>query len=140
MKILEILTEKRLTGNKGEREAARFLKKQGYKILKRNYVGTDSEIDIIAKNNQTLVFVEVKTRHLSAIDPKEPRPASAVNPQKQRKIISCASQYKRRFGDGYRMRFDIIEVYLDNSSGKDRLHDIKHLIGAFDMNTAYAKH
>lgn len=140
MKILEILTEKRLTGNRGENEAARFLKKQGYKILKRNYVDGNSEIDIIATKDKTLVFVEVKTRHLSALNPKEPRPASAVTPEKQRKIISCAGRYKHRFYDGFRMRFDIVEVYLDNSVRGDALHDIKHLIGAFDMNTAYAKH
>ena len=62
MKILEILTEKRQIGTIGEDAAAKHLKKNKYRILRKNYVALDYEIDIIAENKDFLVFVEVKTR------------------------------------------------------------------------------
>ena len=54
--------DSRLLGAFGEREAARLLRKKGYKILERNFEASQGEIDIIAKDNKELVFVEVKTR------------------------------------------------------------------------------
>ena len=62
MKILELLTPKRKIGNRGEKEACRFLKKNGYKIKRTNYVANGHEIDVIAENAKTLAFIEVKTR------------------------------------------------------------------------------
>ena len=59
MNILKVLTERRIAGNFGEGEAARLLKKKGYKILAKNYVGKDGEIDIIASDAEFIVFTEV---------------------------------------------------------------------------------
>ena len=138
MKILEILTPKRLLGNLGEDSAAKFLRKSGYRILKRNYVDGGYEVDIIARKQDILAFVEVKSRTIGHENPREPRPASAVTADKQRKILKVASRYKRRYGEGLKMRLDIIEVFFEE--GKKKPKEIKHLIGAFDANTAYRKY
>ena len=60
MKILEILTPKRVLGTLGERSAAKYLRKNKYKILKMNYVTDGHEIDIIAKFKKTIVFIFIK--------------------------------------------------------------------------------
>lgn len=133
MKILEILTEKRKIGNVGERAAAKLLKKSGYKILERNYVALGYEIDIIATDREHTVFCEVKTRTLGKENPKESRPASSVTPDKQRKIISAAKYYNTAKNLGRKMRFDIIEIIVDDSM---KVKEERHLIGAFTYDTA----
>ena len=136
MNILKILTKKRITGNVGEEIAAKLLKKKGYKILERNYVDENSEIDVIAENKTTLAFVEVKTRTVGCESPKELRPASAVNPEKQRKIIKAASRYHGYSSSKKRISLDIIEVYLD---GDGKEVKVLHLENAFNLNTAYPR-
>lgn len=134
MKILEILTEKRKIGNIGEKYAAVFLKKSGHRILKRNYVALGTEIDIIAYKKNTFIFVEVKTRTESKITPLEPRPAASVTPEKQQKILKAAAYYRSGIHREGRMRFDVIEVFLDGDGKPAR---INHLQNTFDKNTAY---
>ena len=133
MNILKVLTEKRKTGNAGENAAAKFLRKHGYRILERNYAELGAEIDIIAKNREYYVFVEVKTRTLGHQSPKEPRPASSVTPDKQKKIITVAKWYLGTVPKGRKIRFDIIEVYLDE---KREVQRIMHLENAFNYNTS----
>ena len=133
MKILEILTERRKIGNVGERAAAKLLKKSGYKILERNYVSLGYEIDIIAADREHTVFCEVKTRTIGKENPKESRPAAAVTPEKQLKIISLAKYYNGNKNLGRRMRFDIIEVFVDD---KKNVIKINHLPSAFNYDTA----
>lgn len=141
MKILELLTGRRVLGNFGERAAERHLKKNGYRILKRNYVGAGYEIDLIAKKKNVLAFVEVKTRTLGRESPKEPRPASSVTPDKQRKIIEAAWEYlSLNNTKNLRKRFDIIEVYVSHKDGQDKAERLSHLEGAFNMNTAFTPH
>ena len=93
MRILDIFTPQRKIGNIGEREAAKFLRKNGYRILEKNYVALGAEIDIIAKNKEVTAFVEVKTRNVKYLGYKESRPGASVTPEKQRKIIKAASFY-----------------------------------------------
>ena len=133
MKILEVLTRRRKIGNIGEKLAARALKKEGYKILERNYVAFDSEIDIICENKTTIAFVEVKTRTIGYDNPREPRPASAVTPDKQRKIIGAANYYLGAREHGKHASLDIVEVYLNADGKPDR---IVHIENAFNRNTA----
>lgn len=135
MNILKILTARRITGNIGEEAAARYLRRAGYKILKRNYVAPEGEIDIICYKDNTFVFVEVKTRTEGHESPLEPRPASSVTPEKQQKIIKTAAYFRvgeRREG---RMRFDVVEVILSEAG---KVLKINHLINTFDKNTAYS--
>jgi len=133
MKILEILTEKRKIGNVGERAAEKLLRKSGYKILERNYVALGYEIDIIACDREHTVFCEVKTRTLGKESNKESRPASSVTPEKQKKIITVAKYYNANKNLSRKMRFDIIEVFVDDAK---KVQDIKHLTGAFNYDTA----
>ena len=137
MNILKILTSERKTGNLGELRAVKLLKRKGYKILERNYVACGAEIDIIAKKRGITAFVEVKTRNLKHIGHYELRPASSVTPEKQQKIIKVANYYRRRHMDDTRIRFDVIEVYLEDESKVMKVKDIKHLESAFNFNTAY---
>ncbi len=139
MNILKVLTEKRRIGNFGENAAAKFLKKKGYKILERGFICGGSEIDIIARKNDTVAFVEVKTRSVGKESPLEPRPASSVTPEKQKKIISAARYYQKNIPSGVRLRFDVIEVYAERVKNKDRAAEIRHLENTFDLNTAYQR-
>src|SRR5262249_14712051 len=96
---------KRLLGNRGEHEAARYLRHQRLKILPRNYRTPRGEIDLIARDGDTLVFVEVKTwqRRLETEDPAE-----AVTLEKQRRLTRAAQSFLTRFRlhDQVRCRFD----------------------------------
>ena len=137
MNILKILTSNRLTGNIGEREAAKFLKKSGYKILEKNFVFENAEIDIIARKENVIAYVEVKAQTVGHENSKKSRPSAAVTPDKQRKIIKAASAYAARYGRGFRSRFDVIEVFLEKTKKGTAAADIKHLVGTFDINPAY---
>ncbi len=139
MKILEVKTEDRALGTYGEGEAVKLLRRLGYKILERNFVISDHEIDIIAENKEVLAFIEVKTRSIAKKSPWEARPASAVTPKKQRSIIAAASAYAAYRASGKHIRLDIIEVYVSGEHGMWQTVDIKHLPGAFDKTTAYKR-
>lgn len=141
MKILELLTKKRMLGNLGERAACQHLKRNGYKILEKNFVGSGYEIDIIARKKNVLAFVEVKTRTVGHENPKEPRPASSVTPDKQRKIIEAGWEYlSTRSTKDLRKRFDVVEVFVSENEGAKRVERINHLEGAFNINTAFTPH
>ena len=101
----------------GEWVAQSFLKSQGYKILVQNYTaswGKDpseaGEIDITCRHENTLVFVEVKTRTGTLFE----RPALSVDATKQRKLIRTAHEYLKelRLGEEIATRFDIVEIHL----------------------------
>ena len=137
MNILKVLTPRRIIGNFGENQAAKLLKKKGYRILEKNYTANGNEIDIIAKNKDTTVFVEVKARNIKYLGYKESRPASSVTPEKQRKIIRTAAYYAAHHPSDTRLRFDVIEVYLEEGCFRPKVKEIKHLEGCFDKNTAF---
>ena len=136
MKILEILTPLRKKGNLGERVAAKYLKRCGYKILHRGYVANGHEIDIIAESREVVAIVEVKSRSQGSSGTYESRPAASVTPEKQRAIISAAKYFLSTKSPGKPVRLDVIEVYLENTKGRDKVTDIRHLKAAFDLNTA----
>ena len=117
-------------GRIGEKAAARFLKGRGYKILAKNLHISHNEIDIIARDKQNLIFVEVKTRTLNA-ENELPfgTPAQAVNYAKQQRTIQAARSYIKANPTSLMIRFDVIEVILDNSDKK--VSSINHIIGAF---------
>ena len=98
---------KQQLGAAGEKAAVQFLVNNNYKILDVNYRCRFGEIDIIARDAQYTVFIEVKTRKNVMYG----LPAEAVNYHKQRKILKVAQQYmlyKKRFDDD--IRFDVVEV------------------------------
>lgn len=112
------LPDKRSKGNVGEDLAAGYLQKHGYKILERNFHARVGEIDIIALDGQTLVFVEVKTRwsraYGGAID--------SITYRKLQSIIKTAQYYKLlhpQLPEG--MRIDIVAVDISEQSPKIEL-------------------
>ncbi|MBQ8538097.1 MAG: YraN family protein [Ruminococcus sp.] len=100
------LFSKKEVGNLGEITAAKFLKKNKYKILHKNYKTKFGEIDIICENSEYIVFVEVKTRKQGAVIPGY----TAVNYKKQQHIIRTAGVYLQENKSEKQPRFDIIEV------------------------------
>lgn len=143
MKILEVLTARRKTANRGERAAARYLRAHRYKILARNYVGAAHEIDIVAlsPDRKTTVFAEVKTRTEHHTSPKEARPCCAVTPRKQQNLMRAAVAFRttHRALAGTHMRFDVVEVILSEEK-HPRVRALTHIPGAFDRNRAYMRH
>jgi putative endonuclease len=97
-------------GEKGEGLAAAFLRRKGYDIIEQNYKTRIGEIDIIAMDGETLVFVEVKTRESLYYG----RPFEAVNGHKRRKISNVAMLYLKRLESVPPCRFDIVSIYHDN--------------------------
>ena len=130
MEILKVKTEKRRIGDLGEKLARRYLKKEGYKILEKNFVSDNNEIDIIAKRRDTVIFVEVKTRNFK--EGVSLSPSAAVTPEKQRKIIKAAKYYAAFFARESTLRLDVIEVILDGRRKKE----INHIENAFNYNTS----
>jgi putative endonuclease len=106
------------TGMAGEALAVQILKRNGYKILERNYRSSLGEIDIIALEGGTVAFVEVKAP-----------PKTAVTPEKQRKISMVALGYLKQTGQGDRKaRFDVVAIRL--IPGRPEVEIIKN---AFDL-------
>ena len=118
----------RSIGAKGEKLAEKFLRKNGYKILKRNFLSAHGEIDLIAQNKEFLVFVEVKSRKDSEYNFESyGLPCEAVNKSKQKHIIYTARCYLQRYPTDKTMRFDVIEVFLSDTP------KINHIESAFSL-------
>lgn len=112
-------------GSRGENQAEKFLRKQGYKIIERNFRIRAGEIDIIAKDNDQLVFVEVKTR----TDCCRELLTASINRNKQRRMIRTAQYYLVK--NKYKCltgRFDVIFV---TNNGWDT--KIEHIKDAFTL-------
>ena len=132
MNILRVLTEKRELGNVGENAVADLLKKNGYKITKKNYVANGHEVDIIAENKEYICFVEVKTRTEGAKNPYDMLPKEAVDLKKQQSIIKAARVYSASVGGKKKFRFDVAEVYLNQ---KRKVEKINYIENAFTLQT-----
>ena len=118
-------------GTRGEKLAGRFLRRQGFKILYRNFRSRrGGEIDLVCREGDTLVFVEVKTRTREDFG----RPLEAVNRQKQRRISLGALAWLRLLGNpDILFRFDIVEVML-TMEGKPRIELVRN---AFPLAEPY---
>ncbi|MBI2019025.1 YraN family protein [Candidatus Daviesbacteria bacterium] len=100
------------TGDQGEDLACEYLQKQGYKILERNYRIRGGEIDIVARDGDTLVFVEVKARSSHEFGP----PSESMTPWKIKALVKCAMFYVSKINWGnkeYRLDFVSID-FADN--------------------------
>ena len=110
-------------GKLGELLAAKYLEAEGYSIAERNWRINRLEIDLIAKKDDTLVFVEVKTRS----NTEHGHPEMAVTPRKERLISAAATAYMKHVKHEWAIRFDIISVVMD----RNQKPDIRHLEDAF---------
>lgn len=112
-------------GQQGERRAERFLRSLGYAIVERNYRTSRGEIDLVAKDRDTLVFVEVRTRRRDGFG----GPLASVGPQKQRQISNTALHYLTHSGLRDRAaRFDVIGIV-----GEGKRAALTHVKAAFEF-------
>ena len=101
------MTNKRQLGAAYERKAAAFLESKGYEILEYNFRCKNGEIDLIARDGEYLVFVEVKYRE----NMRKGSPLEAISVQKQRTISKCAMQYMVQYGfHDFPVRFDVVGI------------------------------
>ena len=126
------LTPRQILGARGEKAAARHLRRRGYKILLKNFRSGKAEVDIVARHKDWLVFVEVKTRETEQFG----APSEAVDHDKQRNLSKAALDYLRMLGNPrIHFRFDIVEVII--ADGSKRPDDIRLIQNAFDLSEPF---
>ena len=117
-------------GRLGELAARSYLRRQGLKFLTANFRSARGEIDLVFRDDDCLVFVEVKAR--SSED--WTRPAAAVNAERRRRLSRCALDYLRLLKNPpVKVRFDIVEVLLAD----DDVREVRHLPNTFAMEKPY---
>ncbi len=116
--------DKKELGNKGESFAAEYYRRLGYSITARNYSCRGGEIDIIAENDEYIIFVEVKTRSENALY----QPSEAVDFNKQKRLTIAATKYLAETENEKQPQFDIFEVYTTNG----RIFKIRRIENAFE--------
>jgi putative endonuclease len=116
---------KQSLGSDGEALAAEFLRKKGYRIIAKNYKTAIGEIDIVAQDGDTIVFLEVKTRTNEAFG----YPFEAVNDRKRRKIRNVALLFLKKMKEEVPARFDVLSI----SSAGDGKKEITHIKDAFEV-------
>ena len=105
-------------GRRGERDAERYLKRRGYRILDRNFRAAGAEVDLIAAEGGNLVFIEVKTRRTMIDGP----PQEAVDDRKQRRIRRAAEVYMmRERAHDLPIRFDVVAIRMDGERAQFEL-------------------
>ncbi len=120
------------SGRWGEKLAVRFLKKKRYKIIgQRVRVGKRDELDVVAKQNGVLIFIEVKTRK----NENYGRPFSAVDKAKRKHLSRAAIAYlKRNKIEPEFIRFDVVEVIGELGGSAP---EIRHIENAFPLDSSY---
>lgn len=117
-------------GKLGERAARAHLQAQGLKFLTANFRSTRGEIDLVFRDQDCLVFVEVKTRSSETWA----RPAAAVNARKKRLLSQAALDYLRLLKDPrVKIRFDIVEVLLADGE----VREVRHLPNTFSLSPPF---
>ena len=112
-------------GQAAEAEAARMLERAGLAVVERNVRFRQGEIDLVCRDADVVVFVEVKCRRAGW----DESPAAAVSWDKQRRLTRLAQHYlKWRRLDGVRCRFDVVSVTVDARGGLS----VRHVRSAFD--------
>ncbi len=116
------MAQHNLFGKKGEMLAGRYLLGEGLAVLEYNWRSGHKEIDIVAKERDVLVFVEVKARRNVVYGDA----TEAVTPQKMRNVILAAEAYMKRYNVDSPVRFDVVTVVPNGDS-----HIIEHVRDAF---------
>ena len=101
--------------------AVKHLISDNYKILETNWRFSRAEIDIIAKQGEILVFLEVKTRSYAFYG----QPEEAVTEKQERLIMDAAQRYMEKIGHEWEIRFDIISIIIDKNKALSRLEHFK---------------
>lgn len=117
-------------GDLGEQAARKHLRRRGLSFLTANFRSPRGEIDLVFRERDCLVFIEVKTRSSEEWG----RPASAVDAERRGRLTRAGLDYLRLLGQpAVRVRFDIVEVLLADGAVKE----IRHLPNAFPMERPY---
>jgi putative endonuclease len=117
-------------GRAGERAARKHLQHQGLKFLTANFRSDRGEIDLIFRDADCLVFVEVKARTTASWT----RPAAAVNARKRLALTRCAFDYLRLLKNpAIKIRFDVVEVLLED----DEVTEVRHLPNTFTVSPPF---
>jgi putative endonuclease len=132
------LTEKRKTGNLGEDLACRFLIKHGFDIIERNYLKKCGEIDIIAKNNDIIHFIEVKSISCETIQnvsgetniDSNYRPEDNLHPWKLERLAKTIQIYlaEKCVSNETSWIFDVITVYIDKKRLISKVSMLENII------------
>ena len=132
---LRRLRPEKTLGGRGEAAAARHLKRLGYRIAARGDRSKLGEIDLVAVDGRTVVFVEVKTRQSD----EEGHPAEAVNPAKQRRLTQLAVTFLKRHGLlEYPARFDVVAVTWPEGSRRPAIEHFKNAFEAVGRGEFYS--
>jgi putative endonuclease len=139
MGLLDLLKRKHKGGNSpaahrrgqaGEKAAKSELLKRGLKFLAANFRSDRGEIDLIFRDDDCLVFVEVKTRSIGGWL----RPAAMVNAEKRRRLTRCAFDYLRLLKNPpIKIRFDVVEVLHED----EVVLEVRHLPNTFTLSAPY---
>lgn len=117
-------------GQLGEKAAKKHLKKQGLKFLTANFRTDRGEIDLVMRDRDCLVFVEVKARSSEEWG----RPAAAVDRERRRRLTRAGLDYVRLLRNPpIKLRFDIVEVLLREG----RVSEVRHLVNAFPLESPH---
>jgi len=117
---------RRETGILGERLAAEYLRKRGYTIIETNYRCTEGEVDIVARDGDDLVFVEVRTKRTRRFG----TPEESITPAKQEKLRAVAARYREaREGLPDSWRIDVVAIELDRRDQPLRTELIQNAVG-----------
>ena len=114
-------------GRAGEDYTAGWLRRQGYRILARNWRCRQGEVDIIAQTGDTVAFVEVKARRPGAMV----SPLEAVDRRKQKKLVMAATAWLSATGSGLQPRFDVAAVTLEECRGRELVSGFDYYESAF---------
>lgn len=114
-------------GKTAEDKTAAFLRKNGYKVIKRNHSCRFGEIDIIAEYKEYIVFVEVKARKADSIV----TPAEAVDGYKAQRIMLTAGDYISKTYCSLQPRFDIAEVTVTEDKNGEQKYSLHYIANAF---------
>ena len=115
----------KILGLKGESLAVRFLKSEGYKILSKNFRTPVGEIDIIAQDGETVVFIEVKARTNDSFG----YPFESVHKKKRKKLRDLALLYLKKQGKELPVRFDVLSIMFTENGRRE----IQHIKDAFEV-------
>lgn len=115
------LTSRKKSGNDAEKQACKHLQSHGLKLLEQNFSMKAGEIDLIMRDGETLVFVEVRYRKNADFGGA----AASVTPKKQQRIIKAALIYQQKNAPQSSMRFDVVAIEGDNK-------ELNWITSAFD--------
>lgn len=121
-----MLTQRKKTGAYGEQLAERYLIEQGYEIVAKNWRCPEGELDLVARQGQDLVFVEVRTRRGTRLG----TPEESITPAKQAKLIELAYAFLADYEQpDCSWRIDVIAIVLNKRGGVARFNHLEAAVG-----------